>query len=192
MTTSSLSTKQFPVWVVNIRIQMLGFSYIAYPFPVTIMRICLLHNFENLLILLLFWRDVLEGWARVCCVDVFLVYFGYLHWVLCILRNGRKIKAAFEVMFFIYRTKIKFITCNKNLSVVHLLPGYSEALNGFRQGLCTKCRTERVDDMVYNFSIALKNVLTMVNGYTRQFWKELKETTRWEKVYTKKKHYAFR
>ena len=42
------------------------------------------------------------------------------------------------------------------------------------------------------FSIALKNVLTMVNGYTRQFWKELEEPTHREKVNTKKKHYAFR
>ena len=32
----------------------------------------------------------------------------------------------------------------------------------------------------------------MVNGYTRQFWKELEEPTHTEKVNTKKKHYAFR
>ena len=38
----------------------------------------------------------------------------------------------------------------------------------------------------------MKNVLTTVNGYTRQFWKELDEPTRREKVNTKMKHYAFR
>ena len=37
----------------------------------------------------------------------------------------------------------------------------------------------------------MKNVLTMVNGYTRQFWKELEEPTHKEKVNTKKKHCAF-
>ena len=31
--------------------------------------------------------------------------------------------------------------------------------------------------MVTIFSIDLKNVLTMMNGYTRQFWKELEELT---------------
>ena len=46
--------------------------------------------------------------------------------------------------------------------------------------------------MVTNFSIALKNILTMVNGYTRLFWKKLEEPTQREKINTKKKHYAFR
>ena len=32
----------------------------------------------------------------------------------------------------------------------------------------------------------------MVNGYTRQFWKELEEPTQSEEINTKKKHYAFR
>ena len=45
--------------------------------------------------------------------------------------------------------------------------------------------------MVTNFSITLKNVLTMVNGYTRQFGKELEEPAHREKVNTEKKHYAF-
>ena len=40
--------------------------------------------------------------------------------------------------------------------------------------------------------IALQNVLTMVNDYTRQFWKELEEPTQSEKINPKKKHYAFR
>ena len=32
----------------------------------------------------------------------------------------------------------------------------------------------------------------MVNGYTREFWKELEEPTQSETINTKKKHYAFR
>ena len=33
------------------------------------------------------------------------------------------------------------------------------------------------------YSIALKNVLSMVNGYTRQFWKEPEEPTHRESKY---------
>ena len=42
---NSLNIKQFPVWVVNSRGQMLCFSYIAYPLPVILRRICLFYNF---------------------------------------------------------------------------------------------------------------------------------------------------
>ena len=73
MTTSSLNKKQFPVWIVNIRVEMLCFSYIAYPLPVTVRRICLFDNFEKLSMFLGFSRDLLEAWARGCCVHVFLV-----------------------------------------------------------------------------------------------------------------------
>ena len=73
MTTNSLNIKQFPVWVINIRVQMLSFSYIAYPLPVIVRGICLFDNFEKLLMLLGLSRDILEGWARGYCVHVFLV-----------------------------------------------------------------------------------------------------------------------
>ena len=73
MTTSSLNIEQFPFWVVNIRVQMLCFSYIAYPLPVIVRRICLFDNYEKLSMLHEFSREVLEGWARSCCVHVFLV-----------------------------------------------------------------------------------------------------------------------
>ena len=59
--------------VVNIRGQMLGFCYIAFPFLAIVRTICLLDNFEKLSMLLGFLRDTVEGWARVCCVHVFLV-----------------------------------------------------------------------------------------------------------------------
>ena len=49
---NSLNIKQFPLWVVNIRVQMLCFSYIAYPLPVIVRRICLFDNFEKLSMLL--------------------------------------------------------------------------------------------------------------------------------------------
>ena len=47
--------------------------FIACRFPVIVRRICLFENFENLSLLLGFKRDILEGWARGCCVHVFLV-----------------------------------------------------------------------------------------------------------------------
>ena len=74
MTTNSLNIKQFPVWVVNIRVQMLCFSYTAYPLPVRVRGIHLFGNFEKLSILLEFSSDILEGWARDCCAHVFLVF----------------------------------------------------------------------------------------------------------------------
>ena len=42
------------------------------------------------------------------------------------------------------------------------------------------------------FSIALKNDLTMVNGYTYSSEKNFEEPTHTEKVNIKKKHFAFR
>ena len=51
------------------------FSFTAFALPVIVRTICLFDNFEKLLKLLRFSRDMLEGWARVCCVHVFLVYF---------------------------------------------------------------------------------------------------------------------
>ena len=75
MTTSSLNIQQFPVWVVNIRVQMLCFSNIAHPLPVIVRKISLFDNFEKLSMLLGFWRDILEGWARGSGVHVFLVKF---------------------------------------------------------------------------------------------------------------------
>ena len=48
--------------------------FIALPLSVIVRTICLLDNFEKFSMLLGFWRDVLEGWARVCCIHVFLVY----------------------------------------------------------------------------------------------------------------------
>ena len=59
--------------VVNIRGQMLSFCYIAFPLLAIVRTICLFVNFEKLSILLGFSRDIVEGWARVCCVHVFLV-----------------------------------------------------------------------------------------------------------------------
>ena len=51
----------------------------------------------------------------------------------------------------VHGTKIKFIKCNKNQSIAYLLPRYSEPVNGFTQGLCTKCRAGRADNMVCYF-----------------------------------------
>ena len=73
MTTNGLNIKQFPAWVVNIRVQMLCFSYIAYPLPVIVRGICLFDNFEKLSMSFGLSRDILERWARGCYVDVFLV-----------------------------------------------------------------------------------------------------------------------
>ena len=56
-------------------------SFIALPLPVIVRTICLFDNFEKLSMLLGFSRDVLEGWARVCCVHVFLVYIGIYPWI---------------------------------------------------------------------------------------------------------------
>ena len=61
MTTNSLNIKQFPVWVVNIRVEMLSFSYIAYRLPVIVMGICLFDSSEKLSMLLGFSRDILAG-----------------------------------------------------------------------------------------------------------------------------------
>ena len=61
MTLSSLNMKQFPVCVVNIRVQMLRFSYIACPLRVIFRRICVFDNFKKLLMLLGFLGDILEG-----------------------------------------------------------------------------------------------------------------------------------
>ena len=49
------------------------FSYIAYPLPVIVRGIYLFDNFEKLSMLVGLLRDILEGWARGCCVHVFLV-----------------------------------------------------------------------------------------------------------------------
>ena len=49
------------------------FSYIAFPLVVIIKTICLFDNFEKLSTLLGFSRDILEEWASVCCLHVFLV-----------------------------------------------------------------------------------------------------------------------
>ena len=54
---------------------MLCFSYVVYPLPVIVRRICLFDNFEKLSMLLGFSGDTLEGWARGCCMHVFLVRF---------------------------------------------------------------------------------------------------------------------
>ena len=80
MTTSSLNVKWFPVWVVNICGQILCF-FIALPLPVIVRTICLFDNFEKLSMLLGFSRDILEGWARVCCAHVLLVYIGIYPWI---------------------------------------------------------------------------------------------------------------
>ena len=47
--------------------------FIAFPLPVIVRTICLFDNFEKLSILFGFSRDILEGWARVCFVHVFLL-----------------------------------------------------------------------------------------------------------------------
>ena len=47
--------------------------FIAFPLPVAVRIKCLFDNFEKLAILLRFSRDILEGWAKICCVHVFLV-----------------------------------------------------------------------------------------------------------------------
>ena len=62
MTTSSSNTKQFPVWVINIRGLMLCFSYIACLLQVIVRTICPFENFEKLSMLLGFSRDILQGW----------------------------------------------------------------------------------------------------------------------------------
>ena len=52
---------------------MLCFSYVAVPLQIIVKMICLFDNFEKLSMLLGFSRYILEGWAKVCCVHVFLV-----------------------------------------------------------------------------------------------------------------------
>ena len=60
--------------------------FIALPLPVIVRTICLFDNFEKLSMLLGFSRDVLKGWARVCCRHVFLVYIYILsHALPCII-----------------------------------------------------------------------------------------------------------
>ena len=54
---------------------MLCFSYIAYPLPVIVRGVCLFDNFEKLSMLLGLSTDILEGWARGCCLHVFLVQY---------------------------------------------------------------------------------------------------------------------
>ena len=49
--------------------------FIALPLPVVVRTICLFDNFEKFSMLLGFSRYVLEGWERVCCVNVFLVRY---------------------------------------------------------------------------------------------------------------------
>ena len=49
------------------------FSFSALPLPVIVRTICLFDNFEKLSTLLEFSRNILEGWARICCVQVFLL-----------------------------------------------------------------------------------------------------------------------
>ena len=56
-----------------VSVQILCFSYTAYPLPVIVCRICLFDNFEKLSMLVGFSRDILKGWARGCCVHVILV-----------------------------------------------------------------------------------------------------------------------
>ena len=73
MTTDSLNIKQFPVSVVNIHVQMLCFCYIADLLLVIARRTCLFDIFEKLSMLLGFSSDILEWWAKGCCVHVFLV-----------------------------------------------------------------------------------------------------------------------
>ena len=52
---------------------MLCFCYVAFRLLDIVMTICLFDNVEKLSMLLGFSRDIVEGWARVCCVHVFLV-----------------------------------------------------------------------------------------------------------------------
>ena len=71
-----VTQKCFNIYVLDrtyYSVQILCFSYTAYPLPVIVWRICLFDNFEKLSMLLGFSRDILEGWARGCCVHVFLV-----------------------------------------------------------------------------------------------------------------------
>ena len=49
--------------------------FIALSLPVVVRTICLVDNFEKFSMLLGFSRYVLERWARVCCVNVFLVRY---------------------------------------------------------------------------------------------------------------------
>ena len=66
-------------WGDNVQFDMLifvakcCFSFTVFSFPLMVRKICLFDNFEKLFTLLVFSRDILEGWARVCCVHVFLV-----------------------------------------------------------------------------------------------------------------------
>ena len=63
MKTNSLNIKQFPAWVVNIHVQMLCFSYVAFflcciPFSNYSKGDLSFNNFEKLLLLLGFLRDI--------------------------------------------------------------------------------------------------------------------------------------
>ena len=71
-----VTQKCFNIYMLNkicYSVQMLCFSYTAYPLPGIVCRICLFDSFEKLSIVLGILRDILEGWARGYCLHVFLV-----------------------------------------------------------------------------------------------------------------------
>ena len=70
------------------RVQMLCFSYTAYPLPVKVCWICFFDNFEKLSMLVGFSRDLLEGWARGCCVHVILVQDLITAYVILMVRGN--------------------------------------------------------------------------------------------------------
>ena len=75
MTTNNLNIKPFPVWVVNIRVEMLCFSYIAYPLPVIARGICLFDNFEKLSML---FGLVGEGLLRARISSMYIYIYIYI------------------------------------------------------------------------------------------------------------------
>ena len=76
--------------------------FIALPLPVIVRTICLFDNFEKLSMLLGFSGDLLKGWARICCVHVYLVYLKISYEMM---KDGDSPKGT-----VVHRGKMKFLT----------------------------------------------------------------------------------
>ena len=90
--------------------------FIACPLPFIVRRICLFENFEKLSLLLWFLRDILERWARGCCVHIFLV-----HCVLLVILedvNNRMCGTKIEHLWFAFCILLVLLDFNQKKFVM--------------------------------------------------------------------------